>query len=37
MVVTNITDEWQDACRLMRDEWRRVKTSEDKRETSADE
>ena len=30
MVITNITDEWQDECRRMRDEYRRVKTSEDK-------
>ena len=28
-VITNITDEWRDKCRRMRNECRRVKTSED--------
>ena len=28
MVITNITDEWRDGCRQMRDECKRVKTSE---------
>ena len=36
-VIANITDEWQVKCRRMRDECRRVKTSEDEWETSTDE
>ena len=36
-VITNITDEWQDKCRRMRDECRQVKMSGDECGTSADE
>ena len=28
-VITNITDKWQDECKRMRDNCRKVKTSED--------
>ena len=34
-VISNVTNEWQDECRRMRDECRQVKATEDEWETSA--
>ena len=34
-VISNVTNEWQDECRRMRDECRQVKATEDEWETRA--